>query len=301
MSSSVTAVKFPKKAIQKGNRYPSYLQDKLDSYIEYITEYTDWDTPEMRENKNRLRKQISDYITDISPVKSPSAIKSKYLTVGHVRQFLDATGISGKTFFEFCMKENSNVRFPEDERWVEIFWPTAEMKTLCDFLETMTAKKRSSVLALIKKLHPAYYPKFEATMQRDSAEYKDEPAFTVHSDAYLPMKCEDCIGDRMRYTLDYILTGTTLSAKKECDAAGLHYSPTLATNARHYWLVFNLEDIWAFCLRFGLSPHWILFGRQPITVLAKDIETEKVMDEFALLPKQEQKIVIGFAKQLAGK
>ena len=298
------------KTKQRENRYPQYVQNKVDRYIEHILECEGKDTPGDQANKERIYEQIIDYRADINPLASYNArrsrnkSKAKMLTVSCVKPFLEAAEMSGKTFFECCMKENKDIDLPENEGWTCISWPTEEMQTACDLIDAMPVRKRDSVLALINKLKPVYYKDFQAQMEQESAEFgksENDAASINAEDTYTLLRCEDNIGDRMRYTLDYILTGTGRLAKKECDEIGVCYKALLSTIPRHYWLIFNLEDIWTFCKHFALSPHWILFGRQPITVLAKDIQTELIMDEFALLPKQEQKIVIGYAKQLAGR
>lgn len=292
----------PNRAKQKGNRFPEYVQEKIERYCLKITELNINDSPEQQEKTDQIRMQLEELGL---PVSSPTAEdrKTKKLTTNGLEDFLFVTGMSGKTFFEMCMKENMDLSGPDDENWFQITWPTEQTQRLYELLKKMPQSRRNSVLDIIRKLEPAYYSSFLEKLNQPSVELGREeskhPDFIKYEKNATVPKCIDVIGDRLRLTVEYIRNGSATIPKVECDQIGLKYNPFMTTMQRHYWLVFDLEDIWAFCTYFGICPHWLLLCQLPVTVLADNIETERLMDEFALLPKQDQETVIEYAEQIS--
>lgn len=66
----------------------------------------------------------------------------------------------------------------------------------------------------------------------------------------------------------------------------------------HFWGLFNFSDIHLLCDIFRLSPHWVFYGEKDGTVLAKNPETEKIIDLYTFLPEAVKPTVLQYVISL---
>lgn len=259
----------------------------------------------------RINEKLLSYLEDCCMGKYPRKKidyetlrdwKKKNVKIEYVQDYLDAADITGKELFEMCMIENADKKL-NDDSWTQIAWPTPVMARMCSLLDSMTSKERSAVSFTIEQLQPAYYTDFRKRLKEVSADcimYNTDESGVVHipESKYHSESAEENLAERVMSTLDYMNKEQFDIASTYCKENGVFFNKRAVLKPCHYWKLFNLDDIYKICNMFQLSPHWTLFGSKDICVLAKYIQTEKIMDEFMFLPEELQEYVLAFTKMV---
>lgn len=271
-----------------GTRFPPNLQLRMESYIR---EQHD------EETSAKILQELHDFIQRNKGYGHTEDNKNKKFlqqTLFHWDEFSSITGISAKTYFEYCMGENKHLKSPNTPGWTFICWPSQEAEQTCALLNRGDTNDLAQCARLIASLQPPYYQEFKSilTTPTNDVEFDNNRTQDKYGFDRIIQLNADNLGDRMRTTLEYLRFDTFQIPRKICDANKLVYKPMMSYFDAHYWTMWNLSDIWRFCQIFELSPHWALFGRQKNNVLARNAEIESVMDEFCLLPKVRQQIVL---------
>ena len=275
-----------------GTRFPQDIRRKIDRYLSDKLQEKETDSVQDTIYKKSVQQRISDfcdyYYADYPYYDNRTIYKkmSILLFTETIEDYLSVSDISGKTFFEMCLEENSDIASPDDEGWTTISWPTKEQEIMCGILDSSPLKKQQLIQKMIRSLLPEYYHQFMNSLLSDEIPDEEEP------DNIVRYQVIDNFGCRMRLTLDYLRIETGEIPLTVCKVNGLYYYPVTAAKRKYIWHVLRLGDIWKFCQIFKLSPHWVLFGNKPVAVLAKYAQTELIMDEFSFLPKDLQKYVI---------
>ena len=293
-----------------GQRVPKDVRERFEAYVEREIEIKDTDSSETSEKKRRIAEKLEHYSSVVHPIKSVYGVKEKgrkhrYLTMQSLPDYMDAVEIPFKTFFEFCIKQNSGLSGPDDTGWTQISWTTEEQGQMADLLRICSPKEKRTASELILELMPAFYGDFRESLRVDSGENLPlgRPAASrTEADKDIPVLLkENNMGVRMAETVNYMCDESHVSSKQVCQEAGLYFLPKKMYAPRHYWAIYNFEDIWDFCKEFRISPHWAMFGPTPVRVLADSVESEMIMDDFSFLPASLQKQAVSITKKRLGR
>lgn len=274
-----------------GRRYPADVQKILTEYLDMLSEDSD-----KNEDVIKYRSEINPKTSHNRQRKHAAMHIARKLSVEMMPEFLAVAELTPKKFLELILESNSD-KVPFGEDWKELAWPDPEGALIADFLDAADAEEVEAVRNLVGTLHPNYFADFCKKLQEPSGEYGKEdcliPIYAAENKDYVPETKAENLSDRLVCTLDYLTAQSSEGNAQVMEKFFLYYNESRTFHPRHFWGVFNVRQIDKICESLKLSPHWVFYGNidQGQTILAKNPETEYIMDMYYLLPSDRRKLL----------
>jgi len=234
-------------------------EQEIYSLIEGKLKTGSGDNAQTRKDKENRKKALDEFKLRNTPMQNdkPRSGWPKRLCYEHLPELLDIAGLGYLDILKCISKDPEN-------RYVEPQWSSEVETAMCSCCEILSHSQRMQVLALINRILPEVFK---------SSEYESmTPLLRLTKASSVRTYCN---AEMKRQTKELGVN----------DIYNRRYTP-FSFNA------IELNMIPYMSMSFDVSPHWLLGLDESRTVLAKDGETETIMDLFCFLPEERKQMVL---------
>lgn len=240
-------------------------EDKLYNAFNKMVTVTEEDTQEKALQKQQRAERFSEFqkLNARQKASQRGRVEPKRLSYDMIPQYLSATGFSYRDLLE--------ITNGEDGERAQLFWTTEIEKNMCSACDSLSPAIRERIYGMILEILPA-------TM-RDllfSEDTQDNRVFDLAESREVKP------GETYRKIKDQSILRDVCTFRKTPNRA-FEVIPFGKYNA-----IVSLLDV---------SYHWVLGLNETTCVLAKNGDTEMIMDAFCLLPDRWKEILLASAQR----
>ena len=216
------------------------------------------DNAQARKDKENRRKALDEFKLNVLRMNDkPRAGGAKRLCYEHLPELLDIAGLDYLDILKCTSKDPEN-------HYVEPQWASEVETAMCSCCDILSHSQRMQVLALINRILADVFK---------SSEYKSMTPLLRLSKA------------------NSIRTYCSAEMRRQTKELGV-FDIYLRRHGQFSFNALELSMIPYMSMSFDVSPHWLLGLDESRTVLARDGETETIMDLFCFLPEERKQMIL---------